>query len=704
MAKVCFQSDEGTHKKIKPYIETHFVVYTIETDEEEFLEAINSAISKGKIVRTPITPDNLKQVFDKWVQLIGREIEGISDTDYALLFFADIMFDDDGRKSTISNLPARLVHEGDRPIFLMHNMHYELSSVHGYRRFWQLYHRLPEKDHRDYLLERRDSLLPIDERSFKGAFYTPLHIVDKAYDLLTCTLGKNWQRDTVVWDMCCGVGNLEVKHSNYRNVFMSTLDKADVDIMYANRICLGAQIFQYDYLNDDVDEFGQIDYGLTGKLPKELVQAISDLKSKNDGAKRVLILMNPPYAEAMHADNTSGGKKAEAKVGVAQTNISRAMPDYGYARRELFVQFLFRISQELPGCILAFFSTMKYVNAPNFEDFRAKWQAKYLGGFVVHSKAFEGLKGDFPIGFLIWDTKERVPIGTVLADALDRDGNKVGRKEFSNISARRLLNDWIVRPRSNDVEALPLKNALAPATGTKDVRGTRWADDAIGGMICFGSDLQHASTTGLLSSGYCSAGGFFVTRKNIEKSAVIFAVRRLIKATWLNDRDQFLQPKGSLPAEFLSDCLVYMLFHNSNLTVGANGIFWQGKNWSLVNHFIPFSEKEVNASAAFESDFMFQYLSGVELSADAKSVLKEGRQIWRAYFESDFEKKTRDQLKLNRPDVGWYQIRNALAVNNARGLGREVDFSRIKLAHDGLAEKLKPQVYSLGFLSAQISG
>ena len=50
------------------------------------------------------------------------------------------------------------------------------------------------------------------------------------------------------------------------------------------------------------------------------------------------------------------------------------------------------------------FSKLKYVNAPNFELFRQSWSAKYLGGFVIHSKAFDGLNGDFPIGFLVWQT------------------------------------------------------------------------------------------------------------------------------------------------------------------------------------------------------------------------------------------------------------------------------------------------------------
>jgi hypothetical protein len=52
----------------------------------------------------------------------------------------------------------------------------------------------------------------------KRAYYTPLALVDKAYDKLTETLGNSWQKEYIVWDMCCGVGNLEVKHSNSRNI------------------------------------------------------------------------------------------------------------------------------------------------------------------------------------------------------------------------------------------------------------------------------------------------------------------------------------------------------------------------------------------------------------------------------------------------------------------------------------------------------
>ena len=81
-----------------------------------------------------------------------------------------------------------------------------------------------------------------------------MNVVDKAYDKLTDTLGKNRQKDYIVRDMCCGVGNLEVKHSNPRNIYMSTLDQPDVDVMKATKTCVAATRFQYDYLNDDIDD------------------------------------------------------------------------------------------------------------------------------------------------------------------------------------------------------------------------------------------------------------------------------------------------------------------------------------------------------------------------------------------------------------------------------------------------------------------
>ena len=190
--------------RVSAHVAAHYVVYNLDSHERNFILALKSAIKTGKIIRTPITPDNLRQVFDKWIEYIGSELGGVGEADYALLFFADIMHD--GKRAAMANLPARLLFDGEKPVFVLNGQQYDLVSDRGYRNFWAIYHRPPDEEYRTYLLERRDSLLPLDERSFKGAFYTPLKVVDKAYDLLAETLGQNWQQNYIVWDMCCGVG------------------------------------------------------------------------------------------------------------------------------------------------------------------------------------------------------------------------------------------------------------------------------------------------------------------------------------------------------------------------------------------------------------------------------------------------------------------------------------------------------------------
>jgi hypothetical protein len=140
-----------------------------------------------------------------------------------------------------------------------------------------------------------------------------------------------------------------------------------------------------------------------------------------------------------------------------------------------------------------------------------------------------------------------------------------------------------------------------------------------------------------------------------------------------------------------------MLFNGSNLTASADGLEWNDKKWSIVNHFIPFTEAQVNAKGRFESSFMVDYLKDITLSKEAKAVMDAGLDIWRAYFAGDFERKIRTEFKLNRPDVGWYQIRKALEAAST-DTANPFDFSTFKDAYDALSEKLRPMVYELGFL------
>ena len=300
-------------------------------------------------------------------------------------------------------------------------------------------------------------------------------------------------------------------------------------------------------------------------------------------------------------------------------------------------------------------------------------------------------------------------------EVLDKDGNAVGTKKFYNVPNEHLLSNWISRPKPNGEPCVPLTNAITPPQGArKDQRGTKWSDGAVG-WLCTSPDIQNTKYVFLLSSGASRGHGIFVNEENLWQCAVLFTAEKIVNPTWLNDRDQFLQPSKELPEEFKNDCLVWMLFNGSNLTASADNLEWNGQKWSIVNHFIPFTETEVGASDRFESDFMVQYMqarrhseqpsvilsdSEESFSPEAQKVLEEGKKIWQKYFETEFNHEIRDKFKLNRADVGWYQIRQAIKAYNEQGENIPISFDSFESAYNELTEKLRPQVYEYGFLKA----
>ena len=95
-------------------------------------------------------------------------------------------------------------------------------------------------------------LVPQDIRERKGSFFTPQIWVEKSQSYLSCVLGEAWQEEYYIWDCSAGTGNLLNGLTNYDNVWASTIDRQDVDVMQ-DRIDNGWKmaenhIFQFDFL------------------------------------------------------------------------------------------------------------------------------------------------------------------------------------------------------------------------------------------------------------------------------------------------------------------------------------------------------------------------------------------------------------------------------------------------------------------------
>lgn len=679
--------------EISNYIGVYITTFAIESHESEFIQTLKNAIASGSIQKIGINPNNLKQVFDKWVDLVGKELQGVDAKDYALFFFADAMWDG---QNTVEDLPVEIMYKGGNPVFFYNNKKYELYNQNGHRQLWAIYDRPPKKEHRAYLLERRDTLIPDVERVKKGAFYTPLAVVSKSYGYLDTVLGADWQKEYLVWDMCCGVGNLETKHNFPRNVYMSTLDQADIDIMKTNKVCVGAERFQYDYLNDDIDSNGNFDYSLTNKMPMSLRKAIEDSKKNPLTAKKILILINPPYLTPSESSTK----------GTTATNCSNILmkKDYGLASNELFVQFLVRVSKEIPNAVLGLFSPLKYLLGETCEKFRQLWNYEFRSGFVFSSGVFDGVKGEFPLGFLVWQGTDELLGKMYLCgssfdlDVLDRSLNVESIKNIQVESSKSYLNKWVSRPKANKDFAIPLKNSFSPAYSF--YRSSRWSENAVGYFYCDGNDMTCSLTgTCLLSSIYSNPNGMYVNASNLLQVAMVYSVRRTKKYSWLVKSDPFYQPYTMPNDDFALDCLMFMLFDGMNLSASSQGLSWDGVDYPLVNHFVPFTEKQVGANDRFESAFMSDFLAGKTFTQESQAVYDEGLKLWKLYFEYKDEHSLRNELHLHRSDVGWYQIRKALEKRKESGLSMQaIDFKAFSSVFEILKEKIRNQAIVLGFV------
>ena len=180
---------------------------------------------------------------------------------------------------------------------------------------------------------------------------------------------------------------------------------------------------------------------------------------------------------------------------------------------------------------------MKFINAQASVDFRDVWNAVYLNGFVIHNKAFDSLDGDFPIGFTIWKTdnrlnSKRTPIVEISCDVFDRHVRAIGNKTFYNLPISSYLSKWITRPKPNSEQSIPLTNTLTPPDGErKDQRGTKWSDGAIGYLVSGGNDFQNQKYINLLSSGASRGHGIYVNEDNLLKCAVYFTVTKILAPT-----------------------------------------------------------------------------------------------------------------------------------------------------------------------------
>ncbi len=392
--------------ELTPLLEKEALIFDYETQNKELKAFIKDNLLYSKRSKIPVDKNNFVHVYFKWVEHVKPSIsiewqqarkQGILDADF---YLADLLSESNETILESLNTILKVNHyKFNKKLNNFGAFNFDETSFNdkqkAHQTFWNIYERPPKREFWDYIIERRDLLVSNDIRERKGAFFTPKIWVEKSQEYLAKILGQDYQDEYIIWDCAGGTGNLLSGLINKKNLYLSTLDKSDVSIV-KERIKNGAKllenhVFQFDFLNDDF--FGE-------KVPKSLQEILKD----KEKLKKLIIYINPPYAEAGNKAKMSGIGEHKAKV-ARNNKVYETYKDLlGRGANEVFAQFFMRIYKELNGVILASFSKLKNLQGSNFKKFREVFKAEFKGGFMVPADSFDNVKGQFPIGFLVWDT------------------------------------------------------------------------------------------------------------------------------------------------------------------------------------------------------------------------------------------------------------------------------------------------------------
>lgn len=715
------------HALTKHLLESKKLQFSFTNDCKELQDFIqaNFTIHNTSITKIPITKNNFTTIYQKWLQSVAPSISidwenekpDILSSDF---YLADLLSENNNTKEILKSLrillqsdsyKVKLEKRANSTSFNFTEFGFN-DHQKAHTEFWNLYERPPKEEYWGYIIERRDLLVPSDIRERKGAFFTPQIWVSKAQNYLEKALGENYQSEYYIWDCAAGTGNLLANLTESASLYASTLDKSDVEIMQelsANGTLslLPRHIFQFDFLNDEFFDKPCAKHTKSGLDPKcqdcvksKLPKPLQEILKNEEKRKKLIIFINPPYAEAGTISQTTGTGKNKDGVALGNATYERYKDSMGKASNELFAQFFFRIYKEIPHCTLAAFSKLKYINSSNFVKFRETFKAKFLKGFIAPAYTFDNVKGNFPIGFLVWNLAQAQALQTITLDVFNENGASLGKKRFyTTLDSKESINKWL--------------KTFEPTT-----------DSILGILMADSPDFQHNNHIAILN--FMPTNNQMkntITPNNLIPTSIYLSVRHCIKATWINDRDQFLYPnnKWAQDSVFQSDCLVFMLFHGQNRITSKVGI----------NHFIPFSEKEIGAQEAFESHFMQDFLQGkikhdcetnkdskqslfgdddialiptkpLCFSHEAQEVLNAGKELFRHYHAQ-----AKDEENYN-PNASLYDIKAHFQGFNDKGKmnpPQKADdevykqkLGELNYVLKQLAKKIEVKVYEYGFL------
>lgn len=424
------------------------------------------------------------------------------------------------------------------------------------------------------ILSNADMIIEKQEREKTGSYYTSQKIVSAVHSIMIQEFGPNWYDEYTVYDSAAGTNNL-TRDYKFKNLYTSTLEQQELEAskMYNKE----AIKFRYDFLKD-----------IDNELPISLIK-----RFKNN--EKIIFFINPPYKKTKENLKTQIGHEMNLKC-------------LGSSSEQLITQFLYRILKlkekyNLTNVHIAMVSDINFMQRPGYKLFRDIFleEFEFRRGAIFDSKNFEGVSGNWPVSFNIWNIKNNnnVSKNYFKHELIEESIDKLKFKIVYNTDDIDRLGDWVKNNiKSSDYEVVAYFKNLGYKVEENAV--CKITEEEITRSIRVGQD-------------------------NISEISSIFAARKLIKNEWgKNTIDNYLVPDTNhwYYKVWNRDANIYMIFHES------------------IRKYINVLEDEIFINEHYKS-----LIDKVEISKEAKELLIEvvnvansSNKVWTSELDMLYER------------------------------------------------------------------
>ncbi len=477
------------------------------------------------------------------------------------------------------------------------------------------------------ITEITDRLIEDTDRRRKGDFYTPTIWVNEAHKLMDKNLGADWRQKCIVWDCAWGTGNL-TRDYKFSDLYCSTLMEEDLKI--GAKYNPFATKFQYDFLNDDVEDFESLEYlmwepfrgtafykaesvkqyinlkdiaelyataAANGVITEERAQVgyanvINRLRSTKlyslapklidslmdtDNPKPLVFLINPPYATTGNID-----MKGNKEAGLGNTAVNELMDGYGGCQQQLYAQFIYRISKIKQlfnkKVHLGLFCPTNMLTGKQFNKLRNEDAGSYINGFYFQASQFANVSSDWAIAFSLWGIGNKSDEESFILDVAELGDNG----EIEIIQRSKTLYSIGNKGIQNMLKKTKIGSTFDTHTMSSGLTITdkafKMPTDSLGYLFMdtprVGYNTRFVTLIPRKMKGNKIAVS--INKDNFDDCSVIYAVRKLISgkySTWINNSDEYMEPdrNNEKYKQFEQDCIVYQLFHDVNNMTSLRG-------------------------------------------------------------------------------------------------------------------------------------